>query len=273
MLGAMRDKLREIVFGTETRAGRLFDLGLIATIAVGVVVVMLESVASIRAEHGPLLRVIEWGVTVLFTIEYGLRLWIAKRPLAYARSFYGLVDLLSILPTYLALLVPGSHELVVIRAIRILRIFRILKLAQFLREAQQLVRAMRASRPKIIVFLGGVLCAVVIAGAIMHLVEGPEAGFTSIPMSMYWAIVTLTTVGYGDISPQTPLGQSIAALLMVLGYGVIAVPTGIVSAELVHAGRSGPSSTACTGCGLAVHQADARFCRGCGAALGGPGDA
>lgn len=266
----MRDGLRQIVFGTESRAARIFDIVLIVMIFASLIVICLESVGTIRDDYGLLLRGLEWGFTGLFTVEYALRLWCARRPLVYARSFFGIVDLLSIVPTYLAVLFTGSQSLMVIRALRILRIFRVLKLAQFLSEAHLLMRAMSASRHKITVFLGGVLCVVVIVGALMHFVEGAEHGFTSIPQSMYWAIVTMTTVGYGDIAPETPLGQTIAAMLMVLGYGVIAVPTGIVSAELVHAGRSEAERRICERCGLEGHEVDSLHCRRCGSALPPP---
>jgi voltage-gated potassium channel len=268
-LPVMRALVREVIFGTQTRAGRLFDVALIVLIIVSLLTISLESVASIAAEWGTWLRAAEWGITVLFTLEYVLRLWCVDRPWAYARSFFGVVDLLSIVPGYAALFVSGSQSLLAIRALRVLRIFRVLKLARFVGEADLLMRALAESRHKIVVFLGGVLCVVVLVGAVMHLVEGPEHGFTSIPSSMYWAIVTMTTVGYGDIAPETPLGQALAALVMILGYGVLAVPTGIVSAELVHVGRQRqPAPRPCPGCGLEDHATDAAYCRRCGAALG-----
>ncbi|MEO0478885.1 MAG: ion transporter [Planctomycetota bacterium] len=263
----MRETVRSVIFGTETFAGKLFDVALIGVIFVGLCVVSLESVDSIESNYGDTLRILEWVVTAIFTIEYLLRLWSAAHPAAYARSFFGVVDLLSILPTWAGLVFTGTQSLVVIRALRILRIFRVLKLAQFSREASQLARALRSSRPKIIVFVGSVLCAVIIVGALMHLIEGPENGFHSIPLAMYWAIVTMTTVGYGDIAPQTPVGQAMASVLMIMGYGVIAVPTGIVSAELVHASRDHHERRECLGCGARDHESDARHCKLCGRAL------
>jgi voltage-gated potassium channel len=228
--------------------------------------VMLESVAGIRRQYGGVLRAVEWTLTGVFTIEYALRLLAVDRPWRYARSFFGLVDLLAVVPTYLALALPEAQSLMVIRAIRLLRVFRILKLAHFLDEAQQLVQALRASRRKITVFLGGVVTIVVIMGALMYLVEGEGHGFTSIPTSMYWAVVTMTTVGYGDVAPRTPLGQLLASVLMILGYAIIAVPTGIVSVELAKTGRA-VSRQACPACGAEGHDVDAIHCKYCGAHL------
>ncbi len=255
-----------MIFEADTPAGRAFDVGLLVAIVVSVVAVMLESVADIRREHGSALRAVEWVLTVVFTLEYGLRLLAVDHPWRYARSFLGLVDLLAVAPTYLALVVPEAHALMVIRAIRLLRVFRILKLSRFLGEGQLLLTALRASRRKIIVFLGGIVTVVVIVGTLMYVIEGEENGFTSIPTSMYWAVVTMTTVGYGDIAPRTTLGQFLAALLMILGYGIIAVPTGIVTVELAHAGRA-VSGQACPACSAEGHDADATHCKYCGAAL------
>jgi voltage-gated potassium channel len=223
-------------------------------------------VAGIRGHHGDVLRAVEWTITVAFTLEYLLRLLSVDRPGHYARSFYGVVDLLAIVPTWLSLGLPQTHSLMVVRAIRLLRVFRILKLTHFLVEAQLLVTALRASRRKITVFLGVIVTAVLIVGALMYLIEGEEHGFTSIPTAMYWAVVTMTTVGYGDIAPRTPPGQLLAALLMILGYGIIAVPTGIVTVELAHAGRA-VSRQACPACSAEGHDPDARHCKYCGAAL------
>jgi voltage-gated potassium channel len=259
-------RLHEVIFEADTPAGRAFDVCLLIAIVVSVIAVMLESVAGIRREYGGVLRAVEWTLTVAFTIEYALRLVAVDRPWRYARSFFGLVDLLAVVPTYLALLLPAAQSLMVIRAIRLLRVFRILKLAHFLGEAQQLVQALRASRRKITVFLGGVVTIVVIMGALMYLVEGEEHGFTSIPTSMYWAVVTMTTVGYGDVAPKTPLGQFLAAALMILGYAIIAVPTGIVSVELAKTGRA-VSRQACPACGAEGHDVDATHCKYCGAHL------
>jgi voltage-gated potassium channel len=261
-----RARLHEVIFEADTPAGRAFDVCLLVAILVSVIAVMLESVAGIRREYGGVLRAVEWTLTIVFTIEYALRLVAVDRPWRYARSFFGLVDLLAVVPTYLALLLPAAQSLMVIRAIRLLRVFRILKLAHFLGEAQQLVQALRASRRKITVFLGGVVTSVVIMGALMYLVEGEEHGFTSIPTSMYWAVVTMTTVGYGDVAPKTPLGQFLAAALMILGYAIIAVPTGIVSVELAKTGRA-VSRQACPACGAEGHDVDATHCKYCGAHL------
>jgi len=261
-----RARLHEVIFEADTRAGRAFDVGLLVAILVSVGAVMLESVADVRREHGAVLRAVEWSLTAAFTLEYVLRLVAVDRPARYARSFFGLMDLVAIVPTYLALVVPEAHSLMVIRAVRLLRIFRILKLAQFLGEAQLLVLALQASRRKITVFLGGIVTIVMIVGTLMYVIEGEEHGFTSIPTSMYWAVVTMTTVGYGDIAPRTAVGQLLAALLMILGYGIIAVPTGIVSVELANAGRA-VSRQACPSCGGEGHDIDARHCKYCGAGL------
>ena len=261
-----RARLHEVIFEADTPAGRAFDVCLLIAILVSVITVVLESVAGIRREYGGVLRAVEWTLTVAFTIEYGLRLVAVDRPWRYARSLFGLADLLAVVPTYLALLLPAAQSLMVIRAVRLLRVFRILKLAHFLDEAQQLVLALRASRRKITVFLGGIVTIVVIMGALMYLVEGEEHGFTSIPTSMYWAVVTMTTVGYGDVAPRTPLGQLLAAVLMILGYAIIAVPTGIVSVELARTGRP-VSRQACPACSAEGHDVDATHCKYCGAPL------
>lgn len=263
-----RERLNEVIFEHETRAGAAFDVALLVAVLLSVIAVVLESVDGIREVAGSELRAVEWALTLLFSIEYGLRLYCAPRRLRYAGSFFGLVDLVAILPTYASLFIPGAQSLLVIRVLRMLRMFRVLKLVTFYGEAETLLEGIRRSLPKIIVFMGAVLSIVVIVGSAMHLVEGPEHGFTNIPESMYWAIVTLTTVGYGDIAPQTSLGQSLAALLMILGYGIIAVPTGIVSAEMVRVGSEERDSIPeCPGCGLREPRQDARYCRGCGAEL------
>jgi voltage-gated potassium channel len=262
-----RRVLHEVIFEAETPAGRAFDVALLVLIVASVLAVLLESVAVVREAYGPALRRFEWLVTVLFTVEYVLRLACVERPLRYARSFYGVVDLLAVAPTWASLLAPGAQSLLVIRSLRLLRVFRVLKLAHFLGEAQVLRRALRASGRKITVFLVTVLTLVLVIGAVMYLVEGPENGFTSIPLSIYWAIVTMTTVGYGDIAPRTVLGQVLASMVMIIGYGIIAVPTGIVTAELAAAGRAAPTTEACPVCGREGHDADARFCKHCGSAL------
>lgn len=259
--------LHEIIFEAETRAGKTFDLLLMLCIVLSVGTVFLESVRDVREHYGYYLHAIEWGFTILFTIEYVLRLLSVGRPLKYAISFFGLVDLLAILPTYLSLLIPGTHYLLVIRALRILRVFRILKLATYLQEAERLMRALRASRRKIAIFLYTVLTVVIVIGSLMYMIEGEANGFTSIPRSIYWAIVTLTTVGYGDIAPATTPGQMLAAVVMILGYGIIAVPTGIVTAELVYGQREQISTQACVMCAAEGHDVDAVFCKYCGARL------
>jgi len=263
----LRHRVHTIIFEADTRTGRWFDIGLFLLIGFSVVLVCLESVASIRKAHGPLLVSLEWVVTILFTIEYVLRLWCVKRPAAYAKSFFGIVDLLAILPTYIGMAVGGGQSLMVIRALRLLRMFRVLKLVSFVGEATVLREALRRSTRKIVVFLGAVLIAVIIIAALMVLIEGEESGFDNIPESMYWAIVTLTTVGYGDIHPMTPLGKTLASVVMIMGYGILAVPTGIVSVELANQQNLPLSTQACRECGFDRHAEDALFCKRCGAKL------
>ena len=263
-----RQRIHEIVFEADTPAGRAFDLALLVSIVASVIAVLLESVEAIRLEHGAWLRAAEWFFTGLFTLEYLVRLAVIGRPWRYALSTFGLIDLLAILPTYLSLVFAGSQSLLVIRALRLLRVFRVLKLVHFVGEAQMLRTAIRASARKIVVFVSFVVTAVLIIGAVMYLVEGPENGFMSIPLSMYWAIVTMTTVGYGDIAPQTVLGKALASMVMIMGYGVIAVPTGIVTVELNRASRTDAVSTqSCPTCSAEGHDVDARFCKYCGEAL------
>ncbi|MFZ0392085.1 MAG: ion transporter [Calditrichia bacterium] len=266
-------KLHEIIFEADTPAGKLFDILLIVSILLSVAAVMLESIARIRVQYGTLLTAAEWFFTIIFTIEYVLRLISVKRASAYAASFYGIIDLLAILPTYISILLPGAQYLLVIRILRVLRIFRVLKFVQYLSEATLLMQALRASRRKITIFLFAVFTLVVILGSMMYLIEGERNGFTSIPRSVYWAIVTLTTVGYGDISPKTNLGQALAALIMILGYSIIAVPTGIVTSEITRA-ESGAvsekdsfSTQACPSCGAEGHDRDAIHCKYCGSYL------
>ena len=261
-----RHKTYEIIFGHDTRAGRTFDVLLIVAILASVAVIMMESVASIRAEHGPLLRDAEWFFTALFTVEYVTRLWCVGRPGAYARSFLGIIDLLAVLPTYISLLFPGGQVITVVRILRVIRVFRILKLGRYVSEARLLGQALRASRYKIAIFVVTVVSITVIVGSLMYLVEGPAAGFTSIPQGVYWAIVTLTTVGYGDITPQTPLGQALASVVMIMGYGIIAVPTGILTAEFVETARA-QRGAPCKACGQGGHDSDASHCKWCGGPL------
>jgi voltage-gated potassium channel len=263
-----RARLHEIVFEADTPAGRFFDFALIWLILLSVATVILESVRHVRQQYGDLLYALEWVFTLLFTVEYLLRLMSVRRPLRYATSFFGVVDLLAIIPTYLSIFVPGSQYLLVIRILRLLRIFRLLKLSEYITEADTLRRALRASRRKISVFLSAVVLLVIIIGAMMYVIEGEENGFTNIPVSIYWAIVTMTTVGYGDLSPRTPFGQMIASIVMIIGYGIIAVPTGIVSVELAHAARQQNVTTqSCPECGAEGHDPDALCCKYCGANL------
>jgi len=260
-------RLHEVIFEADTPEGKAFDVALLVCIGASVLTVVLESVAEVRARHGGLLRGLEWAFTLLFTIEYVLRLVCVGRPLRYATSFFGVVDLLAIVPTYLSVLFAGAQSLIVIRALRLLRIFRVLKLAHFVGEAQMLRAAIHASMRKITVFLGVVLTTVLIVGSLMYLIEGEASGFSSIPQGLYWAIVTLTTVGYGDIAPQTLTGRMLASVVMILGYGIIAVPTGIVTVELAQARRGLVSTQVCPQCATEGHDADARFCKHCGASL------
>jgi voltage-gated potassium channel len=261
-----RDQWREIIFGHDTFAGRVFDVILLLLIFLSVLTVLLESVKTINDTHGPLLRIAEWTFTILFTIEYLARLATATSAARYARSFFGIVDFLAIGPVYLSLLFGGTHSFAVFRALRLLRVFRILKLTQFVGEAAALRIAIAASMRKIVVFLFAVVTVVIIVGALMYQIEGEQNGFTSIPAGMYWAVVTVTTVGYGDISPHTVLGRLLASVLMILGYGIIAVPTGIFSFELARA--TGTSAMRrCSRCGLQHHDRDAFFCKQCGASL------
>ena len=244
----LREQLYVVIFESDTRAGRIFDLALICCILLSVMLVMLDSIPGVHDQWGAWLLGGELLITVLFSVEYGLRLYSARRPGRYAVSFFGVVDLLSIVPGYASLFFPGLHFLTTIRILRVLRIFRILKLVQFIGEGSNLWQALLRSRHKITVFLTTVLTVVIIVGSLMYLIEGVEAGFTSIPTSIYWAIVTMTTVGYGDIAPKTPLGQLVASCLMVIGYGIIAVPTGIVTTELMRP-PAPPPGEVCPCCG------------------------
>jgi len=264
---AWRDKWNEIIYGHETFAGRLFDVLLLVAILLSVLTVLLESVPSIRNSYGTPLRVAEWLFTVLFTIEYVARLLTATDARRYALSFFGMVDLFAIGPTYLGLIFRSAHSFSLLRSLRLLRVFRILKLSQFVGEATALRVAVMASMRKIVVFLFAVLTVVVIVGALMYQIEGEQSGFTSIPVGMYWAVVTVTTVGYGDISPVTVAGRFLASILMILGYGIIAVPTGIVSYEMAR-GATPASKRLCAACGLQLHDKDAAYCKHCGAPLG-----
>ncbi|MFC0253996.1 ion transporter [Massilia consociata] len=271
--GSWRARLHEIIFGIDTPAGRAFDIGLVVAILLSILVVVLDSVPSIGGPHRKLMYGLEWFFTLLFTVEYVARLATVRHPLRYALSFYGLIDLLSVLPTYISLLVPGSEALLDIRILRLLRVFRIFKLTLYIEEYTRLGEALAASRRKIMVFLSVVLMAILILGTLMYVVEGPDHGFTSIPMSMYWAAVTMTTVGYGDITPHTPLGKAIASFMMLLGWGILAVPTGIVTAEMTARRTDRRQGTrrprACDECNSTGHDVGARYCKDCGAPLPG----
>ena len=264
-----RTALYRVIFGAETPAGRWFDVILIFSILASVAVVMLDSVSAVQSAHGRLLNGLEWFFTFLFTVEYVLRLLCSPRPGRYATSFFGAVDLVSVLPSYLAVLFPAGRFFIVLRILRILRVFRVLKLVVYVGEADVLRRALWASRRKIVVFLFALFTLVVVLGSLMYVVEGEANGFTSIPRSIYWAVVTLTTVGYGDISPRTSLGQMLAMVIMIMGYSIIAVPTGIVTAEMSRAGRKDVGFVRCPGCGAEGHDGDAGHCKFCGTALSG----
>lgn len=263
----LKERLYTVIFEADTPAGKLFDVLLFIAIMVSVGLTMISSVDSVRVDHGGWIYPLNGLFTVLFTIEYGLRLYCAPKPIRYARSFFGVVDLLSILPFYLSPFIPGSRFLDVIKVLRMLRIFRVLKMAQYVGEADLLQNALVASRRKIGIFVVAVMTIVVILGSLMYIIEGEANGFTSIPRSVYWAIVTLTTVGYGDISPQTPIGQALAAVIMIIGYSIIAVPTGIITADLIIDADRRKNSRTCRICGHAKHDADADYCKQCGAAI------
>ena len=278
-LTPLQERLWRVIFLSETRAARRYDLVLLGLIGLSVLLVALETVSELAEGFRMAFYLTELALTVVFTVEYGVRLWVCRRPLRYATSFFGVIDLLSVLPTYVSLVVPGTQVLLVVRILRVLRIFRILKLAHYLTEADQLRQALAASRRKIAVFVFSVLVLVTVAGAMMYMVEGGDNGFDSIPRSVYWAVVTLTTVGYGDISPATPLGQALALVIMIMGYGIIAVPTGIVTVELNRGMRAdalppepvaSPRAEPCPTCGLDAHDADARYCKRCGTGLSEP---
>jgi voltage-gated potassium channel len=262
-----RTVLHEVIFEAETPAGRAFDIVLMWSIVLSVLTVMLDSVKGIRGQYGDILKAIEWFFTILFTVEYILRMISVRRPIRYALSFFGIVDLLAILPSYLSLFVPGSQHLLTIRVIRLLRVFRVFKLASYVNDANILVDALRASRRKISVFVMAVMTLVIILGSSMYIIEGEEHGFTDIPTSIYWAIVTLTTVGYGDLSPHTPVGKAFASLVMLIGYSIIAVPTGIVTMEISNSAKKFVSTNSCPECSAEGHDSDATHCKYCGAKL------
>ena len=264
----LRDKLRIIIFEADTKAGRRFDVTLIGMILLSVLTVMLDSVPQINAKYGQQLYYAEWFFTVLFTVEYAVRLWCIEHSWGYAKSFYGVVDLLSVLPTYLSLWFPGAQFFLAVRILRVLRVFRVLRMVRYVGEAELIAQALAASRRKIIVFVVSVLALMVIFGALMYVVEGgTNPAFASIPHSIYWAVTTMTTVGYGDITPTTPLGQSLASFIMIMGYGIIAVPTGIVTLELNEANRRQANTRTCSDCSAEGHSREASYCWRCGAPL------
>lgn len=261
-------KIHDIIYEADSKEGKLFDIILIIAILASIFLVMLESVESIDKKYHNFLNISEWIITILFTIEYIMRIITIKKPSAYIFSFYGIVDLLATIPKYLSIFFVGTHALVALRALRLLRVFRILKLGRYLGASSHIIESLKASRIKILVFLFSIFVLTIILGTVMYLIEGPENGFTSIPYSMYWSIVTLTTVGYGDISPHTPLGQFIASIVMVLGYGIIAVPTGIVTAEMTkHHDKIQTNTQACDHCSYDKHYDNAKFCHRCGEKL------
>ena len=266
-----KERIANIIFGFDTPAGRAFDLALIALIVSSVAVMMLESVADVMGRWSVALNWAEWIFTIIFTLEYATRVYVAPNRWAYVKSFYGLVDLLSILPSYMGLFFGDLNYLLTIRLLRVLRIFRILKLARYLQEANILVRSMLMARRKILVFFSSVLVLTTVFGSLMYVVEGPHNGFTSIPKSIYWAIVSITTVGYGDITPHTALGQVLAALVMLTGYSIIAIPTGIFTAELVQQVNRQRMDVQCNNCQKSNHEADAKYCPACGSELPEPG--
>jgi len=269
--GGWRARMFDVIFGTDTPAGKRFDIALVCLILLSILVVVLDSVPSIGGPYAGPMSVLEWTFTLLFTVEYIARLVCIRRPLRYARSFYGVIDLVSVLPTYLSLLLPGSQVFLDVRILRLLRVFRIFKLTLYIEEYTRLGEALVASRRKIMVFLSVVLMLILILGTVMYVIEGAENGFTSIPMAMYWATVTITTVGYGDMTPHTALGKGIASFMMLMGWGILAVPTGIVTAEMTsqrlsrRAPRNAPR--ACGNCGSGGHDARAHFCKDCGTRL------
>jgi len=267
-----RRRIYHIIFEADTTNGRRFDILLVVLILLSILIVVLDSVPAIRANYKATMRALEWGFTLLFTLEYLARLVCVARPVKYATGFYGVIDLLSVLPTYFSLFVPGAAMFLDIRILRLLRVFRIFKLTLYIEEYTRLGEALRASGRKILVFLSVVLMAVLILGTAMYVVEGPEHGYTSIPVAMYWAVVTMTTVGYGDITPHTNIGKLLASFMMLLGWGILAVPTGIVTAEMTsqHFARrraAGEGDEPCPSCGSLGHSATARFCKDCGTAL------
>jgi voltage-gated potassium channel len=266
----LRFRAYRLLFHHETPAERWFDIGLIVAIVLSVVIAIVDSMAEVHARHARLLLAIEFGFTFVFTIEYLVRLWCLERPWRYARSFFGLVDLISLLPMYLTLVFTSAHFLIVVRVLRVLRIFRVLQMARYQDDAAFLIGALLRARRKILLFVSTVVTLATVFGALMYLIEGPGNGFTSIPRSIYWAIVTMATVGFGDITPQTGLGQFVTSVIIIIGYGIIAVPTGIYASELTAARRAAETSSACARCGEDEHWPNARYCQRCGDRLARP---
>lgn len=260
----LKERLYIIIFGADTKEGRLFDILLLVCILLSVLSVLLNSVERFKQDYKSVFLIIEWFFTIIFTLEYILRIFCARDRIKYMKSFFGIIDLLAFLPNYILHFVIGAPALTFIRVFRLLRVFVIFKLGRYIGQANFLLNALKSSFSKIVVFIGSVLSIVVIMGSIMFLIEGPENGFINIPKSMYWAIVTLTTVGYGDVAPKTVLGQTIASIIMLLGYGIIAVPTGILSAEIAIGVKAMEEKKVCSGCGKTGHEADALFCKYCG---------
>ena len=267
-MSTFKEKVKIIIFGTDTKAGKLFDVVLIISIVLSIITVMLDSVVEYNQHYGHIFDIAEWTFTIMFTVEYLLRIYSIRRPLSYIFSFFGIIDFLAILPTYLSLFMPGTEVFAIIRVLRVLRIFRVLKLVQFMGEADLLMTAMISSRRKVFIWLFLVMNIVIILGSVMYLVEGGNTGFDSIPRSIYWAVVTLTTVGYGDVVPLTSLGQALASFIMVLGYSIIAVPTGIVTSEITFAAKS-TILQRCVVCGKEGLSEDAKFCSNCASKLTG----
>lgn len=263
---SLKKRWYRIIFETKTPAGKWFDMILLILILISVVVVVMESMATVNRQYGKWLRIIEWIITLAFTVEYIIRIMVVRKPFRYIFSFYGIIDFLAVIPTYIGLFLAGTHSMVVIRVLRLLRIFRIMKFNRYMAEGSIIVRALIASRRKIAVFLFGVFTVVIIIGTLMHLIEGPENGFSNIPRGIYWSIVTLTTVGYGDLYPATTAGRFIASFVMILGYAIIAVPTGIVTAEMSRNKENG-NTRKCQKCGKQQHEDHARYCDRCGTRL------
>lgn len=264
-MASWRKSLHDIIFEADTKAGKIFDVILMILIGLSVAAVLIDSMPEAHRRYGDLLLVLEWAFTIIFSIEYVLRIYTTRKPLKYIFSFYGIIDFIAILPTYLSLMFTGSQFLLVIRILRLLRVFRVLKLARYVRASDVLRIALRNSKHKIIVFLEVVIIIVTIVGSLIYLIEGPESGFTSIPISIYWAVVTLTTVGYGDIAPVTFLGRFLASIVMIIGYAIIAVPTGILSVEMVKA--TGTNTRVCPSCNFDRHDDDSDYCKKCGEEL------